>query len=225
MHEPVDHGGGDDVVAEDLAPAAEGLVAGDDQAGPFVAGGDELEEQVRGFGFERDVADLVHDEQRGAAELGDLVLEPAGVVRGGQPGDPFGGGGERDPVPGLAGTDPQPGGQVGFAGARSEGDRLHYLRSVLPTEVRVVALTHPLSGQLLAATGFKRLNGSLHLVVQLPDGSPDTILAAATNVWGELELAGLLVVLDVEGLRALRQRVEQLQSASAATALGAGKRK
>jgi hypothetical protein len=31
VHEPVDHGGGDDVVAEDLAPAAEGLVAGDDE--------------------------------------------------------------------------------------------------------------------------------------------------------------------------------------------------
>src|SRR3954447_635266 len=30
LHEPVDHGGGDDLVAEHLAPAAEGLVAGDD---------------------------------------------------------------------------------------------------------------------------------------------------------------------------------------------------
>jgi hypothetical protein len=84
------------------------------------------------------------------------------------------------------------------------------LRSVLPTEVRVVVLTHPLSGQLLVATGFKRLNGSLHLVVQLPDGSPGTILAAVTDVWGEPELAGLLVVLDVEGLRALRQRVADI---------------
>jgi site-specific DNA recombinase len=31
VHEPVDHGGGDDVVAEDLAPPAERLVAGDDE--------------------------------------------------------------------------------------------------------------------------------------------------------------------------------------------------
>jgi len=58
VDEAVDHGGGDDVVAEDLAPAAEGFVAGDDEAGAFVAGGDQLEEQVRGFGFEWDVADL-----------------------------------------------------------------------------------------------------------------------------------------------------------------------
>nr|WP_307849609.1 hypothetical protein [Qaidamihabitans albus] len=52
VDEAVDHGGGNDVIAEDLAPAAEGLVAGDDQRGTFVATGHELEEQVRGLGFE-----------------------------------------------------------------------------------------------------------------------------------------------------------------------------
>jgi len=56
VDEPVDHGGGDDLVAEDLAPAAERLVAGDDEAGSLMAGGDELEEQVGGFGLEGDVA-------------------------------------------------------------------------------------------------------------------------------------------------------------------------
>jgi len=62
VHEPVDHRGGDDVVTEHFTPAAELLVAGDDQRGPLVAGGHELEEQVRGFGFEGDVADLVDHE-------------------------------------------------------------------------------------------------------------------------------------------------------------------
>jgi hypothetical protein len=38
---------------------AERLVAGDDEAGSFVAARDELEEQVGGLGLERDVADLV----------------------------------------------------------------------------------------------------------------------------------------------------------------------
>ena len=89
VDEAVDHGGGDDVVAEDLAPAAERLVAGDDQAGPFVAGGDELEEQVGGFGFEGDVADLVDDEQRVAAEPDELGLQPAGGVGVGEAGDPL----------------------------------------------------------------------------------------------------------------------------------------
>ena len=85
--------------------------------GPFVAGGDELEEQVRGFGFERDVADLVDDEQRVAAEADEFGLQPAGVVGVGEPCDPVGGGGEQDPVPGLAGPDRQADGEVGLAGA------------------------------------------------------------------------------------------------------------
>ena len=59
VDEAVDHGGGDDVVAEHFAPPAERLVGCDDQGCSFVAVGDELEEQVRCFGFEGDVADLV----------------------------------------------------------------------------------------------------------------------------------------------------------------------
>src|SRR5215475_2951240 len=38
VDETVDHGGGDDVVAEHLAPPAERLVAGHDEAGSLVAG-------------------------------------------------------------------------------------------------------------------------------------------------------------------------------------------
>jgi len=38
VDEAVDHGCGHYVVAEDFSPAAEGLVAGDDQRGPLVAG-------------------------------------------------------------------------------------------------------------------------------------------------------------------------------------------
>ena len=62
VDEPVDHGGGGDLVAEDLAPGAEGLVAGDDQAGAFIAAGDEHEHQVRGLGIKRYVADFVADQ-------------------------------------------------------------------------------------------------------------------------------------------------------------------
>jgi hypothetical protein len=59
VDESVDHGCGDDFVTEDFTPAAERFVGGDDQAGALIAAGDELEEQVRRFGFEWDVADLV----------------------------------------------------------------------------------------------------------------------------------------------------------------------
>jgi hypothetical protein len=74
VDEAVDHGGGDDVIAEHFTPTAEGFVGGDDQAGPFVARGHQLEEQVGGFGFEWDVADLVDDDERVATETDQFGL-------------------------------------------------------------------------------------------------------------------------------------------------------
>lgn len=71
-------------------------------------GGRELEEQVGGLGLEGDVANLVDDQQRDAAEPVELILETPGVVSVGEPGDPLGSGRERDPVPSLAGPDAQP---------------------------------------------------------------------------------------------------------------------
>jgi hypothetical protein len=82
---------------------------------------------------------------------------------------------------------------------------------VLPAEVRVTAATHPLFGRLLCASGFKRLGGVLHLVVVLPDGSPGTIRADATGVFGdELEAPSEpgATVLSVEGVRQLRVLVD-----------------
>jgi hypothetical protein len=75
---------------------------------------------------------------------------------------------------------------------------------VLPCEVRVVSRTHPLSGRLVAARSFKRLNGALLLVIELPDGSPGTIPADATDVLGAVEPAGPGTVLDAAGWRRLR---------------------
>src|SRR5271166_697068 len=62
VDEAVDHGGCYHVVTEDFAPAAEGLVAGDDQAGPLISGRYQLEEQVSGLRFERDVAEVLSQE-------------------------------------------------------------------------------------------------------------------------------------------------------------------
>jgi hypothetical protein len=94
VDQAVDHGGGDHVVVEHLAPAAEWLVAGDDQAGALVAARHELEEQVGGLRLEGDVADLVDDQQRGAAQPDQLGLQPVGGVGVGQAGDPLRGGGK-----------------------------------------------------------------------------------------------------------------------------------
>jgi hypothetical protein len=81
---------------------------------------------------------------------------------------------------------------------------------VLPCEVRVTSVTHPLSGRLVAARSFKRLNGVLLLVIGLPDGSPGTIAAAATDVLGPCGAGGPAVVLDAAGWRRLRELVAVL---------------
>jgi hypothetical protein len=84
------------------------------------------------------------------------------------------------------------------------------LRAVLPCQVRVTSRTHPLSGRLVAARSFKRLNGVLLLVIELPDGSPGTIPAAVTDVLGPAQAAGPGVVLDAAGWRRLRDLVAVL---------------
>jgi hypothetical protein len=105
--------------------------------------------------------------------------------------------------------------------AGSEGDRLQQLRAVLPCEVRVVVETHPLFGRLLAAKSFKRWNGVLLLVIDLPDGSPGTIRCDATDVLGVSE-PGPRSVLDGAGLRALRRLVVQVATRAEVGVSGVG---
>jgi hypothetical protein len=62
----------------------------------------------------------------------------------------------------------------------------------------------------VAARAFKRLHGELLLVIELPDGSPGTIAAAATDVLGPAGEAGPAVVLDAAGWRGLRGLVAVL---------------
>ena len=82
VDEPVDHGCGDDVVGENLAPPPEWHVRGDADGALFVAGGDELEEQVRGVAVEGDVADLVDDEEFVTAKPFEFLLEAARGMSG-----------------------------------------------------------------------------------------------------------------------------------------------
>ena len=69
----------------------------------------------------------------------------------------------------------------------------------------MTAATHPLFGRLLPASGFKRSGGVLLLVVTLPDGTPGTIRADATDVLGEDSgEEDSATVLSADGLRRLR---------------------
>ncbi|MBK6873814.1 MAG: hypothetical protein IPG94_21245 [Kineosporiaceae bacterium] len=80
------------------------------------------------------------------------------------------------------------------------------MRAVLPCEVRVLSERHPLFGQVLSAKSFKRWAGRLLLVVTLPDGSPGTVPAEDTGVFGDAGgVSAWQVVLDAAGVRELRR--------------------
>ena len=87
VDDAVDHRGGDGLVAEHTAPAAEGQVAGEDERGVFVAAADELEEQVRSVLLEGQVADLIDDDQPVAPQSGELLWESSSAVGIGESGD------------------------------------------------------------------------------------------------------------------------------------------
>jgi hypothetical protein len=105
VDEAVDERGGDHRVAEDLAPGLEAAVAGDDDRALFVASGDEREDQVRGLAFERQVADLVDDEQAVAVQAPQLGVQRVAVLGLLEAVDPLLCGRECDAVAGQAGAD------------------------------------------------------------------------------------------------------------------------
>ncbi len=72
----VEDGGSDHRIAEDRAPLPDGPVRGDPHGSAFVAVADQMEEQMGGVGFERQIAELVHDQQFRLGEVGELLLEP-----------------------------------------------------------------------------------------------------------------------------------------------------
>ena len=76
--------------------------------------------------------------------------------------------------------------------------------------MRVAAVTHPLYGRVLDAVSFVHRGGVLHLVVRLPDSSPATIPASATDIFGEHAAAGPATVLDADGVRRLHSLVAAL---------------
>jgi hypothetical protein len=79
VEEPVEDGGCEDLVAEHLAPFAEGLVRGQDDGALLVALRDDLEDQVCLGSFEGLVADFVNDENAGPQVGAELVRQPSGA--------------------------------------------------------------------------------------------------------------------------------------------------
>ena len=110
------------------------------------------------------------------------------------------------------GQGPDPGVQQRLVPFHQEGDRLRRFRALLPCEVVVTAVTHPLHGRQLRAYALLHVDGVPHLKVELPDGLPGLVAVAAAGVPGsEQAVAGTGLVLDGAGLRCLHAVVLRLR--------------
>src|SRR5919106_3472534 len=75
MGEPVEESGGHLGIAEDARPLAEGKVGGDDDRGAFIEAADQVEQQLAAGLGERQIAELVEDDEVDAGEVvGDAAL-------------------------------------------------------------------------------------------------------------------------------------------------------
>src|SRR5260221_14165846 len=117
MEQPIEQRGGDDRAAEDVAPFGEASVGGEDHCALLVPRVDQLEEEVAAAGGDRQVADLVDDQQRGPAEEADAFAQRTLSFGLGELGDEIS---ERDEVDELAGAhrlDGERCGKMALAGA------------------------------------------------------------------------------------------------------------
>jgi len=105
VEQSVEQGGGDDGIAEDLAPFGKAAVGGEDHRAFLVARVDELEEQVAAAVGDRQVADLVDNEERGSAEPTDAFMQLAFALGLDEGADDVGEGGEVDTASGFDGLD------------------------------------------------------------------------------------------------------------------------
>src|SRR5690242_16375249 len=118
VEQPIKQGGGDDGIAKDLSPLGKAAVGGQDHRALFVAGIDELKEEITAAVHDRQITDLVDDEQRGAAEPADALAQLTLTLGLGEGADDVGKGGEVDAAPSLDGLDAERHGKMRFAGAR-----------------------------------------------------------------------------------------------------------
>jgi hypothetical protein len=117
MCEAIEGSAGESFGSQDFSPRFERQVGRDDQAGAFVGGGDDIEEQFGTDFGRRHVAELVEDEQVELRELGLEPQEGAFVSGFDEGGDEFGGSEEPDFVALVACGDCERGREMALAGA------------------------------------------------------------------------------------------------------------
>ena len=84
----------------------------------------------------------------------------------------------------------------------------------LPERVRIVWQDHLLYGTELPVHGWHRIDGEIHLLLTLPDGSRGYFPAAGTALFDTQADDRPAVIVTGEGVRQLRQLMEALQARS-----------
>jgi hypothetical protein len=82
----------------------------------------------------------------------------------------------------------------------------------LPEKVRINWADHRLYGTELPVHGWHHVQGEIHLLVTLPDGSRGYLPAAATALWPAPQNEGIALTLTVDGVRQLRRLVDALRA-------------
>ena len=115
MDDAVDDRGGEFVVGKDGAPFAEFDVGGEDDTASFIGAGDDLVEQAGAVDVEGHVAEFIEDDQIGAGQVLEDLIETAGAFGLAQLQDEFGGLAETHGASLPDGFDAQGDGQMGLA--------------------------------------------------------------------------------------------------------------
>jgi hypothetical protein len=74
VKQPIEQCGCNNGIAEDLAPFGKAAVGGEDHGAALVASIDELEEQIATARNDRQVSDLIHDQERRPAQEANALL-------------------------------------------------------------------------------------------------------------------------------------------------------
>lgn len=90
VKKPVEQCRGDHGVPKNLTPLGKPAVRGQDHGAFFVAGVDQLEEQISATRHDGQVADFVDDQQRWAAEIPDPLAQGPFAFGPGEPGNQIG---------------------------------------------------------------------------------------------------------------------------------------
>ncbi len=118
VQKSVEQSCGDHGISKNIAPFGKAAIGCEDHCASLVACVDELEEQVASASDDREITDLVNDQETGPAEEADAFLKSSFAFGSGQGRNEIGQWEEVDAFAGFDGFDAARNCQMAFAGSR-----------------------------------------------------------------------------------------------------------